>query len=187
MEGEALFLPSLERLQTLYPGAYARGSTSTNEGADPEMETLDVEVSVRTHPGAAGFNSFLRGGDPSPTRPSSLVGATSDTLPVTRKSWPDGGSAYGGQRNLDLYTLAGGEDAWDGGKGGDGVGVTENLPPPTHRGEPLAKFFSPSPTHIGTQGGVPTAKSPAHPGSFRGGGWEDTATGSGPPLGDTKI
>ena len=30
VEGEALFLPALERLQTLYPGAYARGSTSTN-------------------------------------------------------------------------------------------------------------------------------------------------------------
>ena len=34
VEGEAQFLPALERLQTLYPGAYARGSTSTNEGAD---------------------------------------------------------------------------------------------------------------------------------------------------------
>ena len=121
-------LPALERLQTLYPGAYARGSTSTHEGADSEMENLDVKVSARTHPGAAGFNSSLRGGDPSPTRPSSLVGATSDTSPVTRKSWTDGGSAYGGQKNIDLSTLAGVEDVWDRVKGGDGVGVTENPP-----------------------------------------------------------
>ena len=151
------------------------------------MEHLDVKVSARTHPGAAGFNSFLRGGDPSPTRPSSLVGAPSDTSTVTRKAWPDRGSAYGGQKNIDTSTLAGAENVWDRVKGGDGVGVTENPPPTTHRGEPLAKFCSSPPTHIGTQGGVPTAKSPAHPGSLRGGGWEDTTTSCGPPLRDKKF
>ena len=79
MKGEALFLPALERLQTLYPGAYARVSTSTNEGADLELDTLDVKLSARTHPGADGINSFLRGGDPFPTRPSSLGGASMDS------------------------------------------------------------------------------------------------------------
>ena len=64
----------------------------------------------------------------------------------------------------------------------EGLGLTDNPPPPTHRGEPLANFFSPPPTHIGTQGGgVPPAKSPPHPGSLRGVGWEDAATGHGPP------
>ena len=100
MEGEALFLPALERLQTLYPGVYSRGSTSTHEGAEPvKFDKLNVKVSARTHPGAAGFNAFLGGGDPSLTRPSSLVGAMMDESPVTRKSWLDGGSAYEGQKN----------------------------------------------------------------------------------------
>ena len=63
----------------------------------------------------------------------------------------------------------------------------ENLPSPTHRGEPLANFCSPPPTHIGTQGGVQTAKSPAHPGSLRGGGWEGAATGCGGALGEQKF
>ena len=90
------------------------------------MENLDVKVSARTHLGAAGFNSFLRGGDPSPTRPSSLLGATIDTSPVTRKSWLDGGSAYIGQKS----TLAGVEDVWDGVEGGEGLGLTENPSPP---------------------------------------------------------
>ena len=62
VEREALFLPALERLQTLYPGAYAQGSISTHEGAELKLENLDVKVSARTHPGAAGSNSFLGGG-----------------------------------------------------------------------------------------------------------------------------
>ena len=48
MEGEPLFLPALERLQTFYPGAYARGTTSTSEGA--ENWDLNVKFSVHTHP-----------------------------------------------------------------------------------------------------------------------------------------
>ena len=127
MEGEPLFLPALERLQTLYPGAYARGSTSTHEGA--EQKLIDVKLSARTHPGAALKDSFLRGGDPSPTRPSSLGGGSVDSSPITRKSWLDGGSAYGGQRKIDISTLAGAEDILDGGSSEDGVGVTENPPP----------------------------------------------------------
>ena len=111
MEREALFLPALERLQTLYPGAYARGSTSTKEGADT-VDELYAKLSARTHPGAAVKDSFLRGGDPSPTRPSSLGGASNDSSPITRKSWLDGGSAYGGQSKIDLLTLAGAEDIW---------------------------------------------------------------------------
>ena len=92
------------------------------------MENLYVKVSARTHPGAAGFNSFLRGGDPSPTRPSSLGGASIDSSPITRKSWLDGGSAYGGQSKIDLSTLAGAGEILDGGRGEDGVRVTENPP-----------------------------------------------------------
>ena len=128
LEGGALFLPALERLQTLYPGAYARGSTSTNEGADT-VEELEIKLSARTHPGAAVKDSFLRGGDPSPTRPSLLGGASNDSSPITQKSWTDGGSAYGGQTNLYLLTLAGAVDILDGGRGEDGVRVTENPPP----------------------------------------------------------
>ena len=75
----------------------------------------------------------------------------------------------------------------DGVTGGEGFGVTENPPPPTHKGEPLEKICSPPPTHIGTQGGVPTAKSSAHPGSLGGGGWEDSATGHGPSPGTQKF
>ena len=57
MEGKSLFLPEIERLQTLYPRAYARGNTSTSEGAD--NWNLNVKLSVRTHPGATGLESFL--------------------------------------------------------------------------------------------------------------------------------
>ena len=128
MEGEALFLPALERLQTLYPGAYPRGAKSTHEGA--EQENLDVKLSARTHPGAAGFNSFLGGGDPSPTQLSLLVGATIDESPVTRKSWLDGGGAYGGQRKIYLSTLTGAAESLDREEGREGVEVTENPPPP---------------------------------------------------------
>ena len=63
-EGGPLFLPSLEHLQTLYPGAYARGPTSTSEGAETN---LDVKLSAHTHPVAAVLDSLLGGGDPSPT------------------------------------------------------------------------------------------------------------------------
>ena len=63
VEGEALFLPALERLQALYPGAYTRSATSTLGGA----EFLKIILSEHTHLGAASFNSFLGGGDPSPT------------------------------------------------------------------------------------------------------------------------
>ena len=121
VEGEALFLPALERLQTHYPGAYAWGSTSMHEGAELQMETLNAKLSARTHPGAAGFNSFLGGGDPSPTRPSSLVGVTIDESPITRKSWLDRGSAYGCQTKIDPSTLAGVVDVWGRVDGRDGV------------------------------------------------------------------
>ena len=99
VEGGPLFLPALERLQTLYPGAYNWGATSTHEVA--ELEHLNVKLSMRTHLGTAGLSAFLGGGDPSPIQPSSLVGAAIDESPDTRKSWLDVGSAYGGQRNLN--------------------------------------------------------------------------------------
>ena len=51
VKGEPLFLPVLEHLQTLYPGAYARGTTAKIEG----KEKLHV-LSVRTHTGAAGVD-----------------------------------------------------------------------------------------------------------------------------------
>ena len=66
MKGEPLFIPALERLQTLYPGAYTRGATYTYEGA--ELDPTCLQLSARTHPGAAGLDSLLRGGYPSPTR-----------------------------------------------------------------------------------------------------------------------
>ena len=128
MEGEALFIPVLDLLQTLYPGAYTRCATSTQEGA--ELQNLDVKLSARTHPGAAGINSFLGRGDPSPTRPSSLVGATIDSLPVTLKSWLDRGSAYGGQDKKYLSTLAGAGRTSEQVEVREGVGVTENPLPP---------------------------------------------------------
>ena len=152
------------------------------------MDTLDVKLSARTHLGDAGLNSFLRGGDPSPTRPSSLVGASIDSSPITQKSSPDRGSAYGGQRKFDISTLAGAEDILDGGRGEDSVGVTENPPPPRPiGGNPWKKISHPPPTHISTQGGVPTAKSPARPGSLRGRSWEDAATSRAPPLWDKNF
>ena len=105
LEGGALFLLALERLQTLYPWAYARGAISMSEGA--EFGDLNVKLSVRDHLEAAVLDSSPGGGDPSPTRPSSLVGAAIDLSPVTQKTWLDGGSAYGGQDTLDLSALVG--------------------------------------------------------------------------------
>ena len=96
VEGEPLFILALKRLQTLYPGAYSWGAKSTHGGAELQI----VNLSDRTHPGAAGINSFLGGGDPSPTRPSFLVSASIDSSSITWKSWLDGGSAYGGQEKL---------------------------------------------------------------------------------------
>ena len=46
MEGEPLFLPDLERPQTLYPSAYARGTTSMSEGA----ENWDINVKLSSVP-----------------------------------------------------------------------------------------------------------------------------------------
>ena len=101
VEGEPRFLPALERLQTLYPGAYARGAISTSEGA--ENWFLNVKLSPLTHPVAAGLESSLGGGDPPPTRPPSLVGAPIHLSPVSRKTWPDGESAYGDQKKIQIY------------------------------------------------------------------------------------
>ena len=43
VEGEPLFLAALERLQTLYPGAYTHGTISTSEGAElSDTHTLYV-------------------------------------------------------------------------------------------------------------------------------------------------
>ena len=84
-----MFLPALERLQTPHPGAFTRGATSTDEGA--ETDTLNIKLSARSRPGAAGINSFLGGGDPSSTGPSSLVGASMDSLTITQKYWLVGG------------------------------------------------------------------------------------------------
>ena len=83
MEREPLFLLALERLQTLYPRAYARGATSRHKGS--ELDDTSVKLSARTHPGTTGINTFLGVGDPYPTRPSSLVGVMTDESPVTRK------------------------------------------------------------------------------------------------------
>ena len=67
-----MFIQALKRLQTLYPGAYARGTTSTSEGAellDLPDSNIYVKLSARTHLGSAGLNLSPGGGDPSPTRP----------------------------------------------------------------------------------------------------------------------
>ena len=127
MEGGDLFLPSRERLKTLYPKDYARGTTSTSEGA--ENWDIHVKLSARTHPGAAGSDSSLGGGNPSLARPTSLVGAPIDLLTVTWKTWLDRGSAYGGQKNSDLSTLVEVENFIEVGEVVGGVGSTENPPP----------------------------------------------------------
>ena len=67
VEGEPLFLQALERLQNLYPWAYARGTISTSEGA--ENWDLIFKLSVCTHPVDAGLDSPLGGGDPPPPPP----------------------------------------------------------------------------------------------------------------------
>ena len=129
MEGDPLFLPALKRLKTLYPKAYTRGTTSTSDGADyPNEVNMDVKLSARIHPGDAGLDSFLGGGDPSPTLPLSLVGAPIDILPVTRKTWMDRGSTYRRQGKCDLSSLAGAETPMDGVVVGS-VGATETPPP----------------------------------------------------------
>ena len=62
-------------------------------------------IGARTHMGDANVDLFPGGGDPSPIRLSSLVGAHSDILPVTRGfldgggRWnQDGVSTYKGQK-----------------------------------------------------------------------------------------
>ena len=130
--GGALFIRALERLQTLYSGAYARGTISTLEGA--ELVDLDVKLSTRTHPGAAVLYSSMEGGDPSPTKSPSLVGVPMDLLPVTQKNWLDRGRAYGGQETLDISALAGADTEMEA-VGGvreafRGIGATENPSPP---------------------------------------------------------
>ena len=108
VEEEPLFFLALERLQTLYPGAYAHINTSTSEGA--ENLDLDVKLSARTHPGAAGSDSFLGGGNPlPPTQLPLLVDAPIDLFPVTQNTWLDGGSAYRGQDTLAISALTGAE------------------------------------------------------------------------------
>ena len=87
VEGEPLILPALKLLQTLYPGAYAWVTTSTSEGAElSDIDNINVKLSARTHPGAAGVNPSPGGGDPYPTQPSSIV-----------KTCLDRTSAYRGQ------------------------------------------------------------------------------------------
>ena len=81
VEGEALFLPSLKRLYTLYPGAYARGTTAPTPPG-PEEGELGIELGARIHTGAAGViylgtrtrtraagvGLLTGGGDPYPIR-----------------------------------------------------------------------------------------------------------------------
>ena len=69
-----------------------------------------------------------------------------------------------------------------GGGFGEVVGGAGVIPPPTHRGEPLETFHSlPHTTHIENQGGGGLAKFTAHSGSLGERGWENVATGYGPP------
>ena len=60
MEGEALLLPALECLHTLYPGVYTRGTTAPTppgwEGGE-----LVLDIGAHTHTGAAGADIFLGG------------------------------------------------------------------------------------------------------------------------------
>ena len=44
VERGPLFLPALERLQTLYPGAYVQGTTYTSEGT--ELMDIDENLDV---------------------------------------------------------------------------------------------------------------------------------------------
>ena len=86
--GEGLFLATLERIQTLYPGSYAWGATSTippgPEARKGPHKVRDLELDGRTHMGAARFDLFLGGVDPSPIRARGYVGVHYDLLSVTR-------------------------------------------------------------------------------------------------------
>ena len=84
-----LLLPTLELLRTLYPGAYVWGAT---DPTPPFQEVGELFLVKRTHTGAARVELFPGWVDPSPIRPSLLVGAHSYLSPVTR------GFSYGGGR-----------------------------------------------------------------------------------------
>ena len=66
VEGGALFSPALERIWTLYPGAYAWGYTYTQEITEEIKRPHEgMELGALTIPGAAVKYLFLEGGDPS--------------------------------------------------------------------------------------------------------------------------
>ena len=140
-----------------------------SEGA--ENWYLNFKLSAYTHPGANGLDSSTRGGDPSLTRPSSLVVAPIDLSSVTRETWVNRGSAYGYQDNSYLSALAGVDNFYVGEAVG-GVKAKENPPPP-------------QPTLTTKEGGI--AKSSDHPGSLREGGWENVVTGHRSPLPNTTA
>ena len=68
-----------------------------------------IGIGARTHTESTGVDLFPGGGDPSPIRPTSLVGAHSYISPVTR-GFSDGGGrwtldrvrTYKGQRKVDV-------------------------------------------------------------------------------------
>ena len=70
-----LFLPALEHLRTLYPGAYAWGATPTTPSG---LEREELELGAHAHTVSARFELFLGGGDPSLIRQSLLVGVHSN-------------------------------------------------------------------------------------------------------------
>ena len=88
VEGEVLLLPALEHPQTLYPGAYTQGANSkTPPGTEARKGThegKELELGKHTHTGAAGFDLFPGGSEPSSIRASGSGGAHYDLLPVTR-------------------------------------------------------------------------------------------------------
>ena len=117
------------------------------------------------------------------------MGTSIDLLPVTQKTWTDGGSSYGGQKNSDLSTLVGLENVIEVREAVRGVGATKNPPPQPYKGEPLVKVRSPPfhNPHLQPRGSTPLKKGLAHPGSLRKGGWVNAAVYHAPPLTNTTA
>ena len=94
VEGEALFLTILKHLWTIYLGAYTQCAMFK---IPMGPEGGDLELGKSTHKKAYGFELFLGGSNPSPTRfigQLSLVGAYYDLLPITVGCWTAAGVWY---------------------------------------------------------------------------------------------
>ena len=88
VEGESLFGPALEFLQTIYPGAYSQDDTSKATLYSPEAMNCPHEgreSGALTHPGATGYDLFPGRGDPSPIRSTETQGTHLYLLAITHQ------------------------------------------------------------------------------------------------------